>query len=538
MKKNVLIYGNCQHTHLERMLSLTPEFTKFYNFVKVKDVYCRDKTNLDDETLSKVDLFLYQHVSENFDPYFCTDSIIARLKTGCEKICIPNFWFSGYFPQQTKNPIYRENKKYSIAPSGIFPYGDRFIIESLKRFDNKKEIFDYLCSDFLTKEEIERNIKESIRELKRREMEFQVDIPSSQYIEECFSRSQLCYTVNHPTREYFLWLIEHILKKIQISTSSVEKINYSPFTENHIHIPIYPVVARHLDLKFVNSNANAKQYLFYRNKYSFSDYVEYYIEHSTYGNVNGYDIIDSGRYQQIKKNKITAIESAISRKNLENHTRVFSCNSVFTGNADNQVYFNGRLFICAQGQEIDSIPGLKIKFKGRGNKVFLDRSCRFRDSLIDLGSNAFVNIQSSIWNCLNINNKSHDGGVLFIGNKCIGGSGLSIDIFGNNRCFIDDGCIFGKNVTITCSDGHSIFDMNDLKLLNPNNDVYVGRKVWFGNFVSVLKGAILNDNSVVALGSVVTKGDYLSNSILAGVPARIIQKNIDWEVKNPDKFLA
>lgn len=67
--KTAMIYGNCQHTHLERLLSQT-DLTKSIKFHSVKDVYCKDRKFLDFETLQTLDAFIYQHVSTSFDPFF------------------------------------------------------------------------------------------------------------------------------------------------------------------------------------------------------------------------------------------------------------------------------------------------------------------------------------------------------------------------------------------------------------------------------------------------------------------------------------
>lgn len=69
MKKKCMIYGNCQHTHLEHFLEQTA-FTKYFDLIKVKDVYVKDKTFLDDDTLHSLDCFIFQHISHEFDPFF------------------------------------------------------------------------------------------------------------------------------------------------------------------------------------------------------------------------------------------------------------------------------------------------------------------------------------------------------------------------------------------------------------------------------------------------------------------------------------
>lgn len=54
-------------------------------------------------------------------------------------------------------------------------------------------------------------------------------------------------------------------------------------------------------------------------------------------------------------------------------------------------------------------------------------------------------------------------------------------------------------------------------------DVTVGRDVWVGAGSIILPGVTIGDGCVVAAGSVVTK-DVPPNSIVAGVPARVIRE--------------
>lgn len=55
------------------------------------------------------------------------------------------------------------------------------------------------------------------------------------------------------------------------------------------------------------------------------------------------------------------------------------------------------------------------------------------------------------------------------------------------------------------------------------SSISIGSNVWVGANVSILKGAKIGDNCIVATGAVVTKGEYPRNSILAGNPAQIVK---------------
>jgi acetyltransferase-like isoleucine patch superfamily enzyme len=57
----------------------------------------------------------------------------------------------------------------------------------------------------------------------------------------------------------------------------------------------------------------------------------------------------------------------------------------------------------------------------------------------------------------------------------------------------------------------------------PSECISIGNNVWLGANVTILKGAKIGDNCVVATGAVVLKGDYESHSLIAGNPAKVVK---------------
>lgn len=97
---------------------------------------------------------------------------------------------------------------------------------------------------------------------------------------------------------------------------------------------------------------------------------------------------------------------------------------------------------------------------------------------------------------------------------------------GKAICFGDE-CLFSADVIFRNSDSHAIYDSETGTRINPAESILVGNRVWFGNKTTVLKGVKIGDNSVVATGAIVTH-DVPSNSIVAGVPAKVVKSNIIW----------
>lgn len=92
---------------------------------------------------------------------------------------------------------------------------------------------------------------------------------------------------------------------------------------------------------------------------------------------------------------------------------------------------------------------------------------------------------------------------------------------------IGDNCLIGSKVLITDHD-HGQFNSTDLKTppghrkLFSKGGVTIEKNVWIGEFVSILSGVNIGENSVIASNSVVTKS-IPPNTLVAGIPAKIIK---------------
>lgn len=93
-----------------------------------------------------------------------------------------------------------------------------------------------------------------------------------------------------------------------------------------------------------------------------------------------------------------------------------------------------------------------------------------------------------------------------------------------NRIEIGENVAISENVTIRDSDNHEIIGGNTL-ITQP---VIIGNHVWIGMNVTILKGVTIGDGAIIAAGSVVNK-NVLSNTLVAGIPAKLIKKDVEWK---------
>ena len=100
----------------------------------------------------------------------------------------------------------------------------------------------------------------------------------------------------------------------------------------------------------------------------------------------------------------------------------------------------------------------------------------------------------------------------------------------NNSIFIGGDSLFADSISLTTSDSHKIFDLESGARLNPAKDIYVGRRVWIGTGVRLLKGTHVSDDSVCAAGSIINDKFNSANVILAGI--------LMYAEKNGQKYLV
>jgi len=62
-----------------------------------------------------------------------------------------------------------------------------------------------------------------------------------------------------------------------------------------------------------------------------------------------------------------------------------------------------------------------------------------------------------------------------------------------------------------------------------NRNIVIGENCYIGSAVRFAPGSSIADNTLVGLGSVVTKTFQVENIILAGQPAKIIRENYNWK---------
>ena len=165
---------------------------------------------------------------------------------------------------------------------------------------------------------------------------------------------------------------------------------------------------------------------------------------------------------------------------------------------------------------VASLRGIRI---GSGSSFFgLTKFKKARTARISIGkNNCFRSSHTS--NLIGINRPCivsalEPNSEIIIGDDC-GFSGTVIGCF--DRIIIGNRVKCGANTLITDGDWHS----EDPRSSKPR-PIVIGDNVWLGVNVTVMKGVIIGENSLIGAGSIVTK-DIPPNVIAAGNPCVVIR---------------
>ncbi len=211
-------------------------------------------------------------------------------------------------------------------------------------------------------------------------------------------------------------------------------------------------------------------------------------------------------YSWLKNNVISKYYSLIhsnKKKVLGSNNKINTIDCItkkviFDINGDNNIIFVDRN---------TSLNKVTFFIRGSGHKVYIGKNCTFNQGTI-------------IWvednNC-----------TLFIGdNTSVENAHIALTE-PYSKILIGSDCMLAYDIDIRTGDSHSIIDIETEQRINNAKDIEIKNHVWIAAHARILKGVTIEENSIVATGSIVTKS-VESNAIVAGSPAKVVKKGVIW----------
>ena len=177
--------------------------------------------------------------------------------------------------------------------------------------------------------------------------------------------------------------------------------------------------------------------------------------------------------------------------------------------------------------------GSGVKFLNKsnfsfGSNVTIESHCildGYASRKITLGNNSKIGMYSKL---LSTSHLATYGKGLVIGNNSAVGDFTHFGASGSIT--IGNDVIMGSFVSFH-SENHNF--QNTTKLIREqgvtSKGIIIGNNIWVGARVTFLDGCVVGDNSVVAAGAVVN-GVFPANSVIGGIPARILKEIVLNEI--------
>lgn len=104
---------------------------------------------------------------------------------------------------------------------------------------------------------------------------------------------------------------------------------------------------------------------------------------------------------------------------------------------------------------------------------------------------------------------------------------IHMAVIEGTKLSIGDDCLFSSDIVLRTGDSHSLLDLKGDRI-NFSKDIIIHNHVWVGHKVTMNKGVIISDDTVVGAGAIVTKAFTDKNVAIAGVPAKIVKRDVNW----------
>lgn len=95
-------------------------------------------------------------------------------------------------------------------------------------------------------------------------------------------------------------------------------------------------------------------------------------------------------------------------------------------------------------------------------------------------------------------------------------------------------CMFSYDTAVLNSDEHAI--LKDGNVINCAEHLDIGNHVWVGYGAAIMKNAKLADNCIVGRSALVAGSFLEKGSVVAGVPAKVIKRGVDWSRRSVNDF--
>ena len=180
-----------------------------------------------------------------------------------------------------------------------------------------------------------------------------------------------------------------------------------------------------------------------------------------------------------------------------------------------------KVIICHKYTRLVIHKTAQIKCNGKLEIGCKENQASKQETRVSIGKNSKLTIHGKF--CIGFGS---DIRVFNHANLTIGSGYLNgfVQIICAKNIQIGENVAIARDVIIRDTDAHTVENGKHKK----NQEVVIGDHVWIGTRAIIMKGVHIGDGAIIAAGAIVTK-DVPPNTIVAGVPAKVIREDVLWK---------
>jgi len=254
-KRLCVVHANCQGDPLIERLTACPEFNDNYE-CKLFTNYMREP--IPDDVMNDCSLFLYQYLSSYWNE-LASENLLAKLPENARSLCIPNMFFTGYWPTWSSKPGFDYRCEHLDAQVALGLPAEETVILALR-------------TNVAVEYDLPARLEKTFAQEQNREAH--TPIKYSHIIQERYRDVKLFTTINHPGPLLINHVAKGVLEELGFTPPNDAVFNAlgDPFPE--FEQPINPKVADALGLSF---GGPKQEYEVYGRKMTFAQWVANYI---------------------------------------------------------------------------------------------------------------------------------------------------------------------------------------------------------------------------------------------------------------------
>ena len=199
------------------------------------------------------------------------------------------------------------------------------------------------------------------------------------------------------------------------------------------------------------------------------------------------------------------------------------------------IELKGNRIFCEDKDKFEELTvkeNVNIKYYGVNSTIVFNKKTSIKNLNLHVGDGCYLYFGEnfSVRHSFTIDARARNTTIWFSKNANVGTGTIYAGDSDNLEVIIGDNFLSAIGLMIRVSDGHPIYDLKTNELINESKfGVHIGNNVWCGANVCITKDVIVPDMVVIGMSALVCKSNFLSNSIIAGVPAKTIKTDIKWQ---------